>query len=303
MADLRVRIGKMELKNPVIAASGTYGFGKEYGEYIDLGRLGGISVKAVTLEQRRGNPPPRIAETPSGILNSVGLQNPGIRAFKKEWLPYLDTLDTAIIVNIAGNTVNDYVDLAKELNDTQIDAIEVNVSCPNVKEGCALFGATPTGVYSVASAVRSATAKPIIVKLTPNRADIAETAKAAEEGGADAVSLINTILGLAIDIETRRPILGSNFGGLSGPAVKPVALRMVYEAAKSVRIPVIGMGGIMNGSDAIEFMLAGATAIMVGTANFLEPEACIHIADGIGKYLDKHYIEDVTGIIGKLVLN
>ncbi|HHV59992.1 MAG TPA: dihydroorotate dehydrogenase [Clostridiaceae bacterium] len=301
--DLQVEISGLKLKNPVIAASGTFGFGREYAEYIDLNKIGGISVKGLTLEPRKGNPPPRIAETPSGILNSVGLQNPGVDAFIKDEMPFLRQYDTAIIANVAGNTISDYCRIAEKLNDADVDAIEVNVSCPNVKEGCLAFGSSAKGVAEVTSSVRKVCKKPLIVKLTPNVSNISEIAKAAEEQGADAVSLINTILGLAIDIHTKRPVLKNNFGGLSGPAVKPVALRMVYEVSHSVNIPVIGMGGITTGEDAIEFFLAGARAVMVGTANFANPKACIEVLDGIALYMKNCNLTRLDDIVGKLELN
>lgn len=301
--DMRVDIAGLKLKNPVIAASGTFGFGREYSEYMDLNLLGGISVKGLTLEARKGNKPPRIAETPSGILNSVGLQNPGVNIFIKEELPYLKQFDTVVIANIAGNTLEEYICMAEILDETSVDAIELNVSCPNVKAGCMAFGSTPHGVSEVTEKVRNKTRKPLIVKLTPNVTDIRETAIAAESSGADAVSLINTILGMAIDINTRKPVLANNTGGLSGPAVKPVAVRMTYEAAASISIPVIGMGGIMNGNDAVEFMLAGAKAVMVGTASFINPRACLDVCDGIEKYLNEHNYECANDIIGKVELN
>ncbi|MDP4094575.1 MAG: dihydroorotate dehydrogenase [Bacillota bacterium] len=299
----QVNIAGLKLKNPVITASGSFGFGREYSEYMDLNKLGGISVKGLTLKPRQGNRPPRIAETPAGILNSVGLQNPGVEAFIKNEIPFLRQFDTAIIANIAGNTVEDYCQMAEILSDADIDAIELNLSCPNTKEGCMIFGISPNGVASITNQVKKYCKKPLIVKLTPNVTNIMAIAEAAEAGGADAVSLINTILGMAIDINTRRPILANNFGGLSGPAVKPVALRMVYEAATRVKIPVIGMGGISTADDAIEFMLAGASAVMVGTANFAYPAVCVEIADGIATYIQKHNYDNIYDIIGKLELN
>jgi len=298
-----VNIAGMVLKNPVIAASGTFGFGREYSEYVDINRIGGIAVKGLTLEPRKGNRPPRIAETPGGILNSVGLQNPGVEAFIKEEIPFLRKYDTAVIANIAGSTVEEYCKMAEILSGEDIDAIELNVSCPNVKEGGVSFGRTAKGVSEITGCVRKHCKKPLIVKLTPNVGDIREIAVAAEDSGADAVSLINTILGMAIDIKTKRPVLANNMGGLSGPAVKPVAVRMVYEAASSVKIPVIGMGGISSGDDAVEFLLAGASAVMVGTANFTNPAACIDVAEGIEKYLRSNNHKSVYDIIGKLELN
>jgi len=301
--DLHVNIAGLKLKNPVIAASGTFGFGREYSEYIDLNEIGGISVKGLTLKPRQGNKPPRVAETPAGILNSVGLQNPGVEAFIKNEIPFLRQYDTAIIANIAGNTIDEYCEMADTLSHADIDAIELNVSCPNVKAGCVAFGNTAKGISEITRRVREHCKKPLIVKLTPNVSDIKEIALAAEESGADAVSLINTITGMAIDIHRRRPILANNTGGLSGPAVKPIAVRMVYEVSKTVSVPVIGMGGISNGDDAIEFMLAGASAIMVGTANFINPSACIDIKNGIESYLKMYNYNSVCDIVGKLQLN
>jgi dihydroorotate dehydrogenase (subfamily 1) family protein len=301
--DLSVNIAGVEFSNPVIMASGTYGFGKEYGEYVDLNEIGGISVKGLTLKERKGNKPPRIAETPAGILNSVGLQNPGVEVFIKEDLPFLRKYKTKIIANIAGNTIEEYCEMAEILGDTDIDAIEMNVSCPNVKAGCLAFGTTPHGIEEITKPVKKYCKQPLIVKLTPNVSDIRAIAEAAEGAGADCISLINTILGLAVDINKRKPILANNFGGLSGPAVKPIALRMVYEAAHSVKIPVIGMGGIASAEDAIEFLLAGAAAVMVGTANFVNPTVPIEIADGITKYLKRYGHTSVNEIVGKLELN
>lgn len=300
--DLSVDIGGLKLKNPVIAASGTFGFGREHAVYMDLNRLGGISVKGLTLKPRQGNKPPRIAETPSGILNSVGLQNPGVHAFIRDEIPFLRRYDTAIIANAAGNSVEEYCEIVEILSCADVDAIELNLSCPNVKSGCA-FGTTAAGVSAVASRVRPLCAKPLIIKLTPNVSDIRETALAAEEAGADAVSLINTILGMAIDINTRRPVLANNTGGLSGPAIKPVAVRMTYEAAGVLKIPVIGMGGISNGGDAVEFLLAGASAVMVGTAGLVEPDACVRVLEGIESYMSKNNYCCMDDIRGRLELN
>ncbi|MEI6286028.1 MAG: dihydroorotate dehydrogenase [Bacillota bacterium] len=294
--DLRVTIGNLKLNNPVIAASGCFGFGREYGEYVDLNKLGGISVKGLTIEPRQGNAAPRCAETPSGMLNSVGLQNPGVDYFIKHEIPFLRQYDTKIIANIAGNSIDDYCRMATILNNADIDAIELNVSCPNVKAGCMAFGSTPDGISEVVAAVRSCTAKTLIVKLTPNVRDIKETALAAEKNGADAVSLINTLLGMAIDIDKKRPLLANNYGGLSGAAVKPVALRMVHEVASCVNIPVIGMGGISCWQDAIEFLLAGASAVMVGTANFTNPTVTAEIAVGIAAYMEKNDFRQIADI-------
>ncbi|WP_024834702.1 dihydroorotate dehydrogenase [Ruminiclostridium josui] len=301
--DLSTNIAGVQFDNPVIMASGTYGFGKEYSEYVDLNQIGGISVKGLTLKERKGNKPPRIAETPAGILNSVGLQNPGVESFIREDLPFLKNYKTKIIANIAGNTIEEYCEMAEILGDSQVDAIEMNVSCPNVKAGCLAFGTTPKGIEEITSAVKKYCKQPLIVKLTPNVSDIRSIAIAAEGAGADCISLINTILGLAIDINKKKPILANNFGGLSGPAVKPIALRMVYEAAHAVKIPVIGMGGISSWEDAIEFMLAGASAIMVGTANFVNPIIPVEIVNGIEKYLESHGHTNLNEIIGKLELN
>jgi dihydroorotate dehydrogenase (NAD+) catalytic subunit len=301
--DLSVNIAGVEFSNPVIMASGTYGFGKEYSEYVDLNELGGISVKGLTLKERKGNNPPRIAETPAGILNSVGLQNPGVEVFIKEDLPFLGKYKTRIIANIAGNTIEEYCEMAEILGSSHVDAIEMNVSCPNVKAGCLAFGTTPKGIEEITSAVKKYCRQPLIVKLTPNVSDIRAIAEAAEGAGADCISLINTILGLAVDIHRKKPILANNFGGLSGPAVKPIALRMVYEAAHSVKIPVIGMGGIASAEDAIEFLLAGASAVMVGTANFVSPTVPVEIVKGLDEYLSRYGHASVRDIIGRLELN
>lgn len=301
--DMAVNIGGLKLKNPVIAASGTFGFGREHSAFIDLNRLGGISVKGLTLEPRQGNKPPRVAETPAGMLNSVGLQNPGVKTFIEKEIPFLRQYSAAIIANIAGNTIDEYCEMARLLSEADIDAIELNVSCPNVKAGCVAFGNSPSGIGEITSQVRKYCSRPLIVKLTPNVGNIAEIAAAAEDAGADALSLINTLLGMAIDIETRRPILANNTGGLSGPAVKPVAVRMVYEVSRAVKIPVIGMGGISNGNDAVEFLLAGASAVMVGTAGLIYPDACIKVCEGIEKYMQRHGLHQISNITGKLILN
>lgn len=301
--DLNIEIMGIKFKNPVIAASGTFGFGREYSGFIDPGLLGGIALKALTLEPREGNKPPRIAETSCGILNSVGLQNPGIEYFLQKELCDIKKYDTVIIANVAGSTISDYCEVTKKLSETGIDAIELNISCPNVKEGCAVFGSTPEGVYEITSRVREVCGKPLIVKLTPNTLDIAKNAIAAEKAGADAISLINTILGMVIDINTRRPVLNANYGGLSGPAIKPIALRMVHQTSTAVNIPVIGMGGIMSGEDAVEFMLAGASAVMAGTVNIVKPTSCYDIIIGIEKYLYENNIGSVKDIIGKVQMN
>lgn len=303
MADLKINIGGLQLKNPVIAASGTFGFGREYSEIIDLNKLGGISTKGITLKPRQGNKPPRIAETPAGILNSVGLQNPGINAFIKNEIPFMRGFDIAIIANLAGSTVEEYCEAAEILNDADIDAVELNISCPNVKEGCLAFGINKEGTEFLTREVRKVLKKPLIVKLSPNAANITETALAAESAGADAVSLINTIVGMAIDIDEKRPVLASNIGGLSGPAVKPIAVNMVYEVSQAIKIPVIGMGGISNGKDAVEFILAGATAVMIGTANFVNPCVLIETVDFIDEYLEKNQFACMSDIIGLLETN
>lgn len=301
--DLSVDICGLKLKNPVIAASGTFGFGREHAGFVDLNKIGGISVKGLTLLPRQGNKPPRVAETPAGMLNSVGLQNPGVKAFVENEIPFLRQFTTAIIVNIAGNTIEEYCEMARILSDADIDAIELNVSCPNVKAGCVAFGNTPSGISEITSQVRKHCRKPLIVKLTPNVSSISEIAMAAEDAGADALSLINTLLGMVIDIEKRKPVLANNTGGLSGPAIKPVAVRMVYEVAQAVKVPVIGMGGISNGCDAVEFILAGAAAVMVGTAGLIYPDACIKVCDGIEEYMRRHQLQQIDDIKGKIELN
>ncbi len=298
--DMTVDLKGLTLQNPITVASGTFGFGKEYGEYIDLNCLGGIMVKGLTLEERKGNPIPRVAETPMGMLNSVGLQNPGVEAFIREELPRLSQGSARVIANINGNTIEEYCKIAERLSDTTVDALELNISCPNVKEGGVAFGRDPEMVYKVTKCVREHTNKYLIVKLSPNVRDIREIGKAAEEAGADCLSLINTLMGMAIDIERQKPILARGIGGLSGPAIKPVALRMVYEVAQVVEIPIIGMGGISNAQDAIEFLLAGASAISVGTANFINPLVSMEIYEGIKVYLEKKGYSSVKEIIGLL---
>lgn len=301
--DLSVDICGIKLKNPVIAASGTFGFGREHAGFMDLNKMGGISVKGLTLKQRQGNRPPRVAETPAGMLNSVGLQNPGVEAFVKNEIPFLRQYSAAIIANIAGNTIDEYCEMVRILSDADIDAIELNVSCPNVKAGGVNFGNTASSISEITSQVRKHCKKPLIVKLTPNVSSITEIAMAAEDAGADALSLINTLLGMVIDIETRRPVLANNTGGLSGPAIKPVAVRMVYEVSRAVKVPVIGMGGISNGCDAVEFMLAGASAVMVGTAGLIYPDACIKVCEGIEQYMRKHNLKQIGDITGKIEIN
>ena len=301
MSRLGVTIAGVPFKNPVTVASGTFGFGREFAPFYDLSRLGGIVVKGLTPAPREGNRPPRIAETPLGILNSVGLQNPGVEAFVRDELPFLRGFDTNIIANITGATPQEYADMCKTLSAAGgVDMIEINVSCPNVKEGGALFGASASGISSVVSACRKATSLPLIVKLSPNVTDIVEMAKAAHQAGADCLSLINTLLGMRIDTVTRRPILGNNMGGLSGPAVKPVAVRMVYQVARAVPLPVIGMGGISTADDAMEFLLAGATAGSVGTANLVTPMAAVEVLEGLRDRLDSTG-ESVCDIIGAVI--
>lgn len=294
----------IEFDNPVLTASGTYGFGLEYDQYYNISQLGGISVKGLTLKEREGNPTPRIAETYGGMLNSVGLQNPGVETFKSFYLPKLKAEKTCkVIANIAGSTVEDYSEMARSLRDTAVDMLEVNISCPNVKNGGMAFGTDPKMVETITKAVKSEAAQPVVMKLSPNVTDITEMARAAESAGADGLSLINTLLGMKIDVRTRRPILANNMGGYSGPGVKPVAVRMVYQVAKAVKIPIIGMGGIMNGDDAVEFMLAGASLVMVGTANFTDPFAALKVKNGITDYMRRYGIEDVNELIGAVIPN
>lgn len=288
------------LDNPVIAASGTFGFGREYAEYIDLNQLGAIAVKGLTPAAREGNPTPRIVETEMGIINSIGLQNPGIEKFIEEEMPFLTQYNTKVIANISGNSVEEFVWMSQRLSmEKNIDALEVNVSCPNIHRGGEVFATNPEMVELITSAVRKATDLPIIVKLSPNVTDIGSVAKRAEAGGADAVSLINTVLAMAIDIRQQRPVLKQVFGGLSGPAIKPIALRQVWQVYQSVTIPIIGMGGIMDGNDAIEFILAGATAVSVGTGNFVNPTACVDVLEGIKDYMKDHHLDHINQLVGK----
>lgn len=297
--NLEVNIGKLRLKNPVMTASGTFGYGEEFAEFIDLSRLGAVVVKGLSINAKEGNPPPRLVETASGMLNAIGLQNIGIERFIKEKLPFLKTYDTSVIVNFFGDSVEEYETAAAMLSSQEgIHGLEMNISCPNKQAGWCIFGTDPKVTFEVVSTVRKRTALPLIVKLSPNVTDISVMARAAVEAGADALSLINTITGMAIDIKTRRPRLGNVTGGLSGPAIKPVALRMVYEVYKAVKVPVIGMGGIMSADDAVEFMLAGASGIAVGTANFVNPLASIEILDGIIDYMEKEGIEDISSLTG-----
>lgn len=299
MANLSVKIGDLELKNPVLTASGTFGYGEEYADFIDLSRLGGFVVKGTTLHHREGNPYPRMVETPSGMLNAVGLQNHGVDYFIDTIYPRIKDIDSQIIVNVSGSSVSDYVAVCEKLQDLdKINAVEINISCPNVKQGGMAFGTTCAGAESVVKAVRAAYKKCMIVKLSPNVTDIAEIARSVEATGADAVSLTNTFLGMAINIETRKPYLSTITGGLSGACIRPIAVRMVWQVSNAVSIPVVGLGGIMNGRDAIEFMLAGATAIQVGTANFIDPAVTVKIIDYIANYMERHGVADVNELIG-----
>jgi len=297
--NMATNIGPLHLKNPVMTASGTFGYGQEYAAYVDLNKLGAVVVKGLSLKPRPGNPPPRIMETAAGMLNAVGLQNIGVEAFLTEKLPFLRRFDTKVIVNIYGETYNEYAKVAQKLSSAEgIHALEVNVSCPNVKKGGLSFGADPKAAARVTRAVKDATSLPVIVKLTPNVTDIAAIAEAVEEAGADAVSLINTLAGLSVDIRTRRPHLKNVTGGLSGPAIKPVALRMVWEVAWRVSIPVIGVGGIMTAEDALEFLIVGAKAVQVGTANFVNPLATVEIIEGMRQFLTALKIKNINEIIG-----
>lgn len=301
MVDLSVNIGDLKLKNPVLTASGTFGYGEEYADFVDLNRLGGFIVKGTTLNHREGNPYPRMVETPSGMLNAVGLQNKGVDYFVNHIYPRIKQIDTQMIVNVSGSAIEDYVATAERINELdKIPAIELNISCPNVKQGGMAFGVTTQGAEEVTRAVREVYKKTLIVKLSPNVTSISDIAKAAEQGGADSVSLINTLLGMAIDAEKRQPILSTVTGGMSGAAVKPIALRMVWQVAKAVGIPVIGLGGIMNWKDAVEFILAGATAIQIGTANFIDPTVSLKVVEGINDYLNRHGFSSVTDIVGAL---
>ena len=299
MADLRVNIAGLDLVNPVLTASGTFGYGIEYQDFIDLSQLGGVIVKGTTLQPREGNPYPRMAETAQGMLNCVGLQNKGVDYFCEHIYPQIKDIKTNMIVNVSGNSPEDYAECARRIDELDcIPAIELNISCPNVKHGGMAFGTTPEGAASVVKAVREAYKKTLIVKLSPNVSSITDIALAVQDAGADAVSLINTLMGMAIDLEKRKRVLSIGTGGLSGPAVKPVALRMVYQVARAVQIPVIGLGGISNAKDAIEFLLAGASAIEIGTANFLDPAISVKVAQGINEYLDKHGFASVKDIVG-----
>jgi len=299
--DLSVRIGSLTLANPLIAASGCFGYGVEYTGVVDLALLGGVAVKGLFLSERQGHPPERIVETPAGMLNAIGLQGIGVRRFIKEKLPELRERRATVIVNICGSTLDEYVELSRILSDAEgVAALELNISCPNIKEGGITFGCSLHGTFDVVSAVRKVTRLPVIPKLTPNVTDVASFAKASEDAGADAVSLVNTFLAMAIDVETRRPKLSNVVGGLSGPAIRPIAVRMVYDCRRAVRIPVIGMGGIASARDALEFMIAGATAVQVGTANFADPFVWTKLLDGIRDYLDRHGIQRVADLTGTI---
>ena len=298
-----VNLAGIKMKNPVTVASGTFGYGREFEEFIDLNKLGGICTKGTSLKPKAGNKPPRVYETPAGMLNAIGLQNPGVEYFMNNDLPYLKKFNTAIIVNACGSTIEDYVELTKVLNTLDIDGVELNLSCPNVKAGCLAFGTTYEGVKEVTSQVRKVLDKPLIVKLTPNVTDITAPAKGAKDAGADGLSLINTLLGISIDIHTRRPHLANNTGGLSGPCVKPVGVRMVYQVSQKVNIPILGLGGIVTGEDAVEYMLAGASAISVGTGNFIAPDTAIKVVEGIEDYMKKYNIEDINEIVGTVQMN
>ena len=302
MLKTQVHIGRgLTIKNPVMTASGTFGYGLEYGDFIDLNRLGGVLVKGTTLHPRQGNPYPRMAETPSGMLNAVGLQNKGVDYFCEHIYPTISGYDTVMIVNVSGSQVEDYIETAEKINALEgIPAIELNISCPNVKEGGMAFGVTCAGAASVVRAVRAVYDKTLIVKLSPNVTDITEIARAVEAEGADSISMINTLLGMAINAEKRRPVLSTITGGLSGPAVKPIALRMVWQTAQAVKVPIIGMGGIASATDAIEFLLAGASAVEVGTYNFVDPSVTTQIVDGIEDYMQRHGFTDIQDLIGAL---
>lgn len=300
MADMKVTVAGVDFSNPLIAASGTFGFGREYMEFYPLSTLGGISCKGITLHERAGNPPPRIAETPGGMLNAVGLQNPGVDYFIENDLPWLKTQGTTIIANIAGNTYEDYCAMAEKLSDTDVDMLELNISCPNVKEGGVQFGTSCTGVEEITKQVRAHCKKPLMVKLSPNVTDISEIALAAESAGADAVSMINTLTGMRIDINTKRPIIHNNTGGFSGPALLPIAVRMVWQTYQKVKIPIVGLGGISTWQDAVEMLLAGATALQIGTVLFTDPYAPVKITEGLTNYMDKNGVKTLSELTGAM---
>lgn len=301
MVDLKVNIAGVAFSNPLIAASGAFGFGREYNELYPIGAFGGISCKGTTLQERRGNPPPRVTETASGMLNAVGLQNPGVDHFIQHDLPWLQEQNITIIANVAGSTPEDYCAVVEKLNETAVEMIELNISCPNVKQGGVQFGTSPAGVESITSLVRKHCTKPLIVKLSPNVSDIGEIAAAAESAGADALSLINTLTGMKIDIHTKRPVIRNNTGGLSGPCIFPVAVRMVWQAASRVKIPVIGLGGISRWEDAVEMLLAGASALQIGTALFTDPYVPQKILQGLSTYLEQNKMTSVTELTGKVI--
>lgn len=296
----KVKIAGVEFKNPVMTASGTFGSGMEYSEFVDLNRLGAVVTKGVANVAWQGNPTPRVAEVYGGMLNAIGLQNPGIDVFIERDIPFLKQYDTKIIVNVCGKTVEDYLEVVERLGDTDVDMLEINVSCPNVKEGAIAFGQKADCLYDITSAIKKKAKQPIIMKLSPNVTDITEMARAAEAAGADALSMINTLTGMKIDIHKRKFVLANKTGGMSGPAIKPIAVRMVYQTAQAVKIPIIGMGGIANAEDAIEFLLAGATAVAVGAMNFMNPYTTVEVAEGIEKYMNMHEIEDINTIIGSV---
>lgn len=301
MADLSVNIGGLKMSNPVMTASGTFGYGHEFEDFIDLSQIGGIIVKGTTLHPREGNAYPRMAETPQGMLNAVGLQNKGVHYFVEHIYPTLKDMRTQMVVNVSGSQIEDYVETARIINELEhIAGIELNISCPNVKQGGMAFGVTCSGAHEVTKAVRSVYHKPLMVKLSPNVTHIADIARSVEDAGADSVSLINTLLGMAIDAEKRRPVLSTVTGGLSGPAVKPIALRMVWQVSQAVKIPIVGLGGIMNATDAIEFLLAGASAVQIGTANFIDPTICVKVVEGIEAYLNRHGMRSVNELVGAL---
>jgi len=297
--DLSVTIGSLTLKNPLIAASGCFGYGVEYADLVDLSSLGGVAVKGLFLTEREGHPAPRIVETPAGMLNAIGLQGIGVRRFVDEKLPELRARRATVVVNVCGTTLEEYVEVSRILSDAEgVDAIELNISCPNIKEGGIQFGCSLTGTFDVVNAVRRVTRLPLIPKLTPNVTDVASFAHAAEDAGADAVSLVNTFLAMVLDVETRRPKISNIVGGLSGPAIRPIAVRMVYECRQAVRIPIIGMGGITEARDALEFMIAGASAVQVGTANFVDPLIWSKLLDGIKDYMERHRISRISDLVG-----
>jgi dihydroorotate dehydrogenase (NAD+) catalytic subunit len=301
--DLSVRIGALTLKNPLLAASGCFGYGVEYADVVDLSSLGGVVSKGLFLREREGHPPPRIVETPAGMLNAIGLQGIGVRRFVDEKLPELRARNATVFVNVCGTTLDEYVEVSRILSDAGgVDALELNISCPNIKEGGIQFGCSLAGTFDVVSAVRNVTRLPVIPKLTPNVTDVASFARAAEDAGADAVSLVNTFLAMVIDVETRRPKISNIVGGLSGPAIRPIAVRMVYECRQAVKIPVIGMGGIADARDALEFMIAGATAVQVGTANFVDPFIWSKLLDGMREYMGRHNIERISDLVGTIDL-